>query len=265
MFERHARRMRRVAVLVAASVACALAISAVAGPAQSADDKSGPKLYGVWKLNEAKSESMQKKMEELRASGGGGGGGGRGAGGGGFGGGGGGGWGGGGGRGGGGGGRGGGGGGRGMRGGGGAEGAAQGDAGQGSARPDNPDMRMLARPPFDLEVDQSDTSVVLIERGIVLEVLDLGGSHAAAVDLPLPAAAGGEGTPATAAKAPEYVAKWKGPELVAERTTARGAKMSERLDVSGDGKTLTIITRRESANGPALELKRVYDRYEGGE
>jgi hypothetical protein len=42
--------------------------------------------------------------------------------------------------------------------------------------------------------------------------------------------------------------------------------MRETYELSGDGKTLTVVSRREPTNGrPAMELKRVYDRYTGTE
>jgi hypothetical protein len=57
--------------------------------------------------------------------------------------------------------------------------------------------------------------------------------------------------------------KWKGQTLTSERAMSRGGKLTQEFSLSKDGKTLVIVTRRESQNRPAMELKRVYDHYEG--
>ncbi len=228
--------------------ACAAALWIVAAllPAASLAESSPklpPQIGGKWKLNVQQSETLQQKLQEMRGSGGGGGGGGggwrRGGGGGGEGGGGFG-------RGGGGGGGGYGGGRGGMRGGrgGGGEGGAPDSAGNGAR---NPEMRELAQPPMNLLIEQADSTLVLSERGLTLQVLVIG-------DLALTGAS-------IDPDAPHVSAKWKGEDLIAERTTSRGAKFTQTFELGKDGKTLIVRTRREGqGDRPALELKRVYDR-----
>jgi hypothetical protein len=137
-------------------------------------------------------------------------------------------------------------------------GASGGDAGDGtqdgmrggrdSTR--SAEMREMAQPPLMLLIEQNDSTVVLSERAQTIKVLVLGDMVT-------------QGT-AVEPQAPHYSAKWQGSELVAEHTGARGGKLTQTFDLGKDGKTLTIVTKRESQGGrPPLELKRVYDKYEG--
>jgi hypothetical protein len=199
-----------------------------------------PRLAGIWKLNEKESETLEKKMQERAGSGGRREGGGRmgggppgGMGGGGRGGRGGGSW-------------GGGGGGRGSRGHGDFGGGDRGDSGP--AR--NPEMRELAHPAQTLLIEQVDSSFVLSEKGITLQTLVLAGKAPVV-----------EGAPG---ESPRYQAYWSQARLMAARQTSRGGRMNETFELAGDGKSLVIHTSLElRPDAPPLELKRVYDRYEG--
>jgi len=224
-------------VYVVCGAALVLALLVSTAVLTRADD-AGAKLSGLWKLNEKESESFQQKMQELRGSGGGGGGGRMGGAGGGFG------------RHGGGGGGGRGGYGGGMRGGSGEDGGGPGGE-PGGASGGNPDMNDLVRPPLMLLVEQTDASVVLSERGKTLEVITLGDTAAAGASL---------------GDAPRATGAWQGRSLVATRNSPRGGRMTQTFTAAADGKSLVVVTRREppaSSNRPAIELKRVYDHYEG--
>jgi hypothetical protein len=226
-----------------------IAASLLARSAASDDAKSVPTLGGLWKLNEKQSETLQQKMAEHGGGGGGGWGGHRGGmgggmgGGGGYGGGGGGGW-----------------GGHRHGGGEGGESGRQGEEGtSGSGGPEgappdgrsaDPMMRSLARPPLTMLVEQTDSTVVLSERGQTIEVITLGDVATAAA--------------AVEPESPHVQAKWRGTDLVAERTSDRGGKMSQTFELSKDAKQLIVITHRDSrGDRPAIDLKRVYDHYEG--
>jgi hypothetical protein len=225
-----------------------------------AEKQPPPQLSGMWQLNEKESQTLQQVLQSMGATNGGGhhggGGYGGGGGGGGYGGGGGGGY-------------GGGhhGGGGGHHGGGGddggappADGAADaGDAGGGGGgapgdtsghhRPPNSDMHDLARPPLMMLIEQSDSTVVLSERGQTLRVMALGD----------PVIVGAAIEP----DAPHVGAKWHGSTLIAEHTGPRG-KLTQSFELNKDGTSLTIVTRFEGSNGrPPIELKRVYDKYNG--
>jgi hypothetical protein len=230
------------------SALTSLALTAVHPTAARADDKAPPKFAGVWNLNTKASDSMQQKMGDLNGSGGGGHwggghGGGGGFGGGGFGGGmrhgGGGGW--------------GGGGGEGRGGPDGEGGSADGEGAsphQGGGRGQGGDMRDLFRPPMTMLIEQTDSTLVMSERGQTLQVLALGD----------PKIVGAAIEP----DVPHSSARWKGSSLIAERQTRRGGKLTQTYSLDGAGKTLTIVTRIEpQGQGPTIELKRVYDRYEG--
>ena len=228
-----------------------VAASLLARPAAADDANSVPQLGGLWKLNEKESETLQQKMAQMRGSGSPGSWGGRRGGmGGEMGGGGGGGWGGGGGSWGG-----------HRRGGGegGESGRPGGNGGPGSGGPEgappdgraaDPMMRSLARPPLTMLVEQTDSTIVLSERGQTIEVITLGNAATAAS--------------AVEPEAPHVQAKWRGADLVAERTSDRGGKMTQTFELSKDAKRLIVITHRDSrGERPALDLKRVYDHYEG--
>jgi hypothetical protein len=224
----------------------ALALTAAAPFAGAAD--APPRFGGEWKLNEKKSEDFREKMQAMRGPGGEGGGGGGMHGG--FGGGGGGGWGG---HGGGGGGYGGGGGGWGGRHGGGGQGSrGAGPNAEGGGPPDSTrqaEMRWLMEPPAMLLIEQTDSTVVLSDKGTTIQTLAFNAAAGAA-----PSAASG----------PLYDAKWKGSHLEATRSGARGRKVSETFELGGDGKVLTIVTKVEAGQDrPTVEFKRVYDKYEG--
>ncbi len=231
------------------ATALTLVLAAAAAPARAAEtpaSRAPNALDGVWKLNEAQSESFQKKMAELRGDSGGGPGEGRG-------------------------------GGRGMRGGeggmggrpeggwgghgghgGGGEGRGPGREGggpggdgggpEGAGGDRTPRLNLLARPPLMLVVEQSDSAVVLSERGDLLETLVIAG----AVDTVAPSGP------------PRVAARWAGKRLEAEGAGPRGGKLRQTYQLSADGNQLTVVVRAEGVNGrPPIELKRVYDRYQG--
>lgn len=234
-------------------IAC-LALAALlpqAGTARSDEPATEtPKLAGIWKLNEKESESFDQKMKERMGSGDHGGGG-RGEGGG---------WhGGGGGMGGGSGRRGGWGGGR--HGQGGPEGGGSG--GDGPRR--NPEMAELAHPATTLLIEQSDTTLVLSESGQTLQTLAVVSKTPAHETAP-PASAPPQPAAVDSARVQplSYQAWWDRSRLMAERVTARGGRMSEVFALGKDGKSLVIRTSIElRPDTPAIEIRRVYDRYEG--
>ena len=217
-----------------------LALSPVAG-ADSAP-KATPQLGGIWKLNEKQSESWAQKMGATRGPGGGersmGGGPPMGGGG----------WGGGSGRG----GRGGGWGGR----GGGArpEGGPPGGGPEGGGGPRDStrgrEMRWLQEPPTTLLIEQTDSTVVLSENGVTIQVL---------------AFAVADTSRSTQAPGPQrFTARWQGAHLEAERTGFGGRRRTETFELGKDGKSLAIITKLEGSNDrPPVELRRVYDKYQG--
>jgi hypothetical protein len=228
---------------VVAMLALATLVTVPVMPAR-AQEAPRPSFNGVWKLNAAKSDDFQKKMQELRGSGGGmrggpgggmrggpeggggmeggppgGGRGGRGQGG----------W-----------------GGRGEGGPPTAEGGPGGAGGPGG--PGGPRQNPLANPPLMLDVDQRDSVVVLSEQGKVVRDLWLLGSPDEKI----------ESDPR------EMRAHWLGQKLQAEGTRPRGGKVIEVYELSKDGKQLIVTTTLEGREGrPPLELRRVYDRYEG--
>lgn len=254
----------RTAVRLLPPAAVMLLIYAIAliPAAVFAEKQPPPQLSGMWQLNEKESQTLQQVMQSMGGTNGGGH---HGGGGGGYGGGGGGGYGG-----------GGGGYGGGMGGGhhggghhgggdgdqagapaadpgpeGGPEGSGGGAPGDTSAhhRPPNSDMHDLARPPLMMLIEQSDSTVVLSERGETLRVMALGD----------PVIVGAAIEP----DAPHVGAKWHGQTLIAEHTGPRG-KLTQSFELSKDSKSLTIVTRFEGSNGrPPIELKRVYDKYNG--
>jgi len=210
--------------------AAPLLVGILISPARAAEPQASapPVLAGVWKLDLEKSDSAQKKMEETRRAGGRGAWGGRGGGM-----------------------RGGMGGGMGGRRGGGGRPRGPGsgppeDEAQGAAR--GPEMRLMMRPPVSMLIEQSDSTVVLFEQGLPLEVLVLG----------LPQDRAGTVEPETM----HIPASWSGRRLLAIREDERGGRASQELTLSPDGKSLTVILRREPREDgmPPLEIKREYAR-----
>lgn len=61
------------------------------------------------------------------------------------------------------------------------------------------------------------------------------------------------------------VARWKGGQLVTHSAIGSGRYLIETYQVSADGATLTVRSRTEGGpeGAPALELRRVYRRYDG--
>jgi hypothetical protein len=244
-----------IAARTALGIAALLLAFAPMARADSEPAKGAPQLGGIWKLNEKQSDNWADKMGVSRGPGGGGGergGGGRGEGGG-FGGGGGrrggggeGGWG----------GRGGGGGWGGRRGGGGPDGGPPGGgpeaAGSGVPRDSTRarEMQWLQQPPTTLLIEQTDSTVVLSENTVTLQVLAM-----AAPDTSRSAQAPGP---------QRFAARWHGARLEAERTGFGGRKRTETFELAKDGKSLVIVTKLDGGNDrPSIELKRVYDKYQG--
>jgi len=197
---------------------------APAAATQAQATSATPTFAGQWKLDEKHSENFRDKMAAARPDGGGGGWAGRGGGGGMRGGGGGGGW--------------------GRRGGGGGPDAAGGGPRDSSRAAE---MRWLAEPPQMILVEQSDSSIVLSERGVTVQLLAF---HAVAGEAPpLP---------------PRFDARWDGPRLEAMRVNGRGRTTRETFELGPDGKTLVIVTHLEGGGDrPPIDLRRVYARYEG--
>jgi len=197
-----------------------------------------PDFGGLWLLDTNESETLQQKMDAMRQSGGGppggggwhGGGGGMGGGMGGH--------------------HGHGGGGGGYGGGGGGYGGQHGGGGGGERDSTRAQMMNdLAHPAMSLVIEPGDDAYVLSERGRALEVLVLNDTTGSSIE----------------PDALHLQAHWKGKHLIAEKTGPRGT-MTQDYELSGDGKKLTVNTKLEGREGrPPLELKRVYNRSEGGE
>lgn len=226
-----ARAARLTTAALALGVACGLWIAPAA--AGEPDSSTHAQLTGAWKYNEKHSDNLQKKMEALRGGGPGGERSGRGGP------------------------RMGGGMGGGMGGPGGGRGRIGGDTPPGSdgesgaAGPRGPRMPFMGRPPMDLVIETTDAAVVLSERGLPIQTLAWKGEASAA-------ASTGD------ADAPTLPAKWSGRQLVAETSNSRGGKTLETLELSPDGKVLTITLHLEGGERrPAMDLKRVYDRNDG--
>lgn len=118
-------------------------------------------------------------------------------------------------------------------------------------RPRGPESRLMMQPPDTLLIEQTDSTVVLIERGLPIEVLVIG----------LPQGKAGTVDP----EAPHITASWSGKRLLALREDERGGRASQQFALSADGRSLTLILRREprDAEMPPIELKREYRRDEG--
>lgn len=226
--KRSARAARLTMAALALGVACGLWIASAA--AGEPDRSTNAQLAGAWKYNEKQSDNLQKKMEAMRGGGERGGRGGH---------------------------RMGGGMGGEMGGPGGGRSRMSGDTPPGSdgesgaAGPRGPRMPFMGRPPLDLVIETTDAAVVLSERGLPIQTLAWNGEAPAA-------ASTGD------ADAPTLPAKWSGRQLVAETSNPRGGKTLETLELSPDGKVLTITLHLEGGERrPAMDLKRVYDRNDG--
>jgi hypothetical protein len=240
----------RHAPLIPLAIAIALSAGAALGAARvaSAGDKDKvPSFQGTWKLDESKSESLRAKMDEMRKSGGMGGPPGGGMGGhGGYG------------------GHGGMGGGMGGHhggppSGGGPEGqeGATGTTGETvrQQRARSPVMKALAEPPLLMSLDQTDDAIDFSDGSRRIELIEIGEPKEAPPATPA--------APAEGDDVLRMTGKWKGDRLVAEASNERG-KLSETYELSKDGSSLLVTVRMESSSGrPPIELKRVYQRYEG--
>jgi hypothetical protein len=201
-----------------------IASTVIATPARAGEpDPTGtPTLAGVWTLDVEKSDSAREKMEAMRSSGG------RGM-------------------------RGGLGGGMGggpMRGGGGGSRPPRGPdpgSGEGRRHARGPEMRLMVRPPASLLIEQTDSTVVLFEQGLPIEVLVVG----------LPQDKAGTVEP----EATHINASWSGARLLALREDERGGRAAQELALSADRKVLTLTLRREPRDdAPPIEIRRVYRR-----
>ena len=210
--------------------AAAFFATAVALPAHAAepDSSAAPTLAGVWTLDVKKSDSAQEKMEAMRREGSGGRRGGMGGGV-----------------------RGGGGPGGGMGRGGAQRGPREGpDQGAPRERPNDPERRLMMRPPASMLIEQTDSTVVLFEQGLPIEVLVVG----------LPQDRAGTVEPA----APHITASWSAGRLLTLREDDRGGRATQQFALSPDGKSLTLILRREPREDrPVLEIRREYRRDDG--
>ena len=226
-------RLRLRAAFACAAAAAVLTAAVLPMPAAAAD-RPPSEFGGTWQLDLKESETLQQKLDALRASGGGsgfhGGGGG---------------W------------HGGMGGGAPTGGTGGHHGGYGGAPGEGGGHGAGRDstrrawMAELAHPPMTLQIEPGDDTFVLSERGLAVEVLVLGDGAGAALIQP---------------DAPHAQAQWKGKHLVAEMVGPRGGRMTQELELSDRDTKLTILTRIEGREGrPPLELRRVYNRSEGDE
>jgi hypothetical protein len=217
--------------LLWSAVAILAAFIALPASAAAPDSSGTTTLAGLWKLDVKNSDSAQDKLQGMRRSGGRGSweGGGRphggGMGGGGM--------------------RGGMGGGRPPRG----AGEGPGEGGPGD-RPRSPETRLMMQPPASLLIEQTDSTIVLIEKGLPIEVLVVG----------LP-----QGKASTVEPdVPHVTASWTGKSLLALREDERGGRATQEFTISADGKSFTLILRREPRDDrPAMELKREYRRDEG--
>ena len=206
-------------------------------PVQAAEPESSgpPSLAGVWTLDVEKSDSAREKMEALRRAGGRGSRGGMDGGMGG--------------------GMGGGPGGGGMRGGmgGGRPRRGPGDVpgnGDPRERQRGPEMRLMTRPPASMLIEQTDSTVVLFEQGLPIEVLVIG----------LPQDKAGTVEP----EAVHIPASWSAARLLALREDERGGRAAQQFALSADGRSLTLTLRREPRDDtPPLEIRREYRRDDG--
>jgi hypothetical protein len=213
----------------------AILATVVTLPVHTAEpETSGPlTLAGVWTLDVEKSDSAQEKMEALRRAGGRGPGGGMGGG---------------------------------MRGGGRRGGGMPGGIGRGRPprgpgegpgegepreRPRDPEQRLMMRPPASILIEQTDSTVVLFEQGLPIEVLVIG----------LPQDKAGAIEPG----AIHIPASWSAGRLLALREDDRGGRATQQFALSADGRSLTLTLRREPREDgvPPLEIRREYRRDDG--
>lgn len=117
-------------------------------------------------------------------------------------------------------------------------------------RPNDPEMRLMMRPPASMLIEQTDSTVVLFEQGLPIEVLVLG----------LPQDRAGTVEPA----APHIVASWSGNRLLTLREDARGGRATQQFALNADGRSLTLTLRREPRDDtPPIEIRREYRRDDG--
>jgi len=117
-------------------------------------------------------------------------------------------------------------------------------------RPNDPERRLMMRPPASMLIEQTDSTVVLFEQGLPIEVLVIG----------LPQDRAGTVEPG----APHVVATWSTGRLLTLREDDRGGRAVQQFALSPDGKTLSLILRREPRDDrPVLEIRREYRRDDG--
>jgi hypothetical protein len=129
-------------------------------------------------------------------------------------------------------------------------GAARARGEQLGERSNDPEQRLMMRPPASMLIEQTDSTVVLFEQGLPIEVLVIG----------LPQDKAGTVEPA----APHIVASGAGARRLTLREDARGGRATQQFTLSPDGKSLTLILRREPRDDrPVLEIRREYRRDDG--
>src|SRR4029077_19967438 len=118
---------------------------------------------------------------------------------------------------------------------------------RGERGPRGPEMRLIMKPPASMLVEQSDSTIVLYEQGLPIEVLVLGApqNRADAVDK----------------EAPHIPASWSASRLTAIREDERGGRATQTFALAADGRSFTLTLRREPRDDrPALEIRREYRR-----
>ncbi len=108
----------------------------------------------------------------------------------------------------------------------------------------------MMRPPASMLIKQTDSTVVLFEQGLPIEVLVLG----------LPQDKAGTVEP----DALHITASWSGRRLLTLREDERGGRATQLFALSPDGKSFTLTLRREPRDDmPPFEIKREYRRDDG--
>jgi hypothetical protein len=108
----------------------------------------------------------------------------------------------------------------------------------------------MMRPPASMLIEQTDSTVILFEQGLPIEVLVIG----------LPQDKAGTVEPA----AVHLTASWSAGRLLTLREDDRGGRATQQFALSPDGKSLTLILRREPRDDrPVLEIRREYRRDDG--